>query len=233
MAERSRDLPARWRPALAELIGTGLLVATVIGSGIAASRLSPTDVGLQLLENALVTALALFVLIAIFAPISGAFFNPVVLAAEAVLTPARRRDVPLFLVAQLLGGALGAVLANLMFGLPAVSIATTDRASAGTLLGEVVATAGLVLVILLLARTGRSALIAPAVAAWIGATYFFTSSTSFANPAVALARVLSDTFAGISPLSALAFVAAQLVGGAVGLALAVVLTPRRSPGSAA
>lgn len=226
MAEPRRDLAGRVRAALAELLGTGLLVATVIGSGIAASRMSPTDVGLQLLENALVTALALFVLIAVFAPISGAYFNPVVLAVDAVLTAQRRRDVPLFVVAQLVGGALGAVLANLMFGLPAVSIATTDRMSAGTVLGEVVATAGLVLVVLLLARTGRSALIAPAVAAWIGAAYFFTSSTSFANPAVALARMLSDTFAGIAPISALAFVAAQLVGGALGLALAVLLTPR-------
>jgi len=216
------------RRALAEFLGTGLLVAVVIGSGIAAQTLSPSDVGLQLLENALVTALGLFVLIAIFAPLSGAYFNPVVLLADAVLTPARRRDLALYLPAQFAGGILGAVLANLMFGLPAVSISTKDRAEPSTLLAEVVATAGLVLVILLLVRTGRAALVAPAVGAYIGAAYFFTSSTAFANPAVAVARIFSDTFAGIAPTSVLPFVAAQLVGAALGLGLALALTPREA-----
>ncbi|WP_125777099.1 aquaporin [Antribacter gilvus] len=228
------DAPARpdlWRRAVAEALGTGLLVAIVVGSGIAAQRLSPGDVGLQLLENSLATTLGLAVLIAVLGPVSGAHLNPVVTLvdlADSLL--ARRRDParPLpagaatYVGAQVLGGIGGAVLANAMFAAP-TTFATTERVSAGTLLAEVVATAGLVLVILGLVRTGRASLAAPAVGAYIGAAYWFTSSTSFANPAVTVGRVFSDTFAGISPESVVPFVGAQLVGGAVGLALAGVL----------
>ncbi|MFD2793911.1 aquaporin [Promicromonospora vindobonensis] len=220
---------ALWRRALGELLGTGLLVAVVVGSGIAAANLSPDDVGLQLLENSLATALGLAVLIAVLGPLSGAHFNPVVTLAGWVLgrrDPAGPRlgDVAAYVAAQLTGGIGGALLANAMFGEP-TAIATTDRASGATLLAEVVATAGLVLVIFGLLRAGRDTLIAPAVGAYIGAAYWFTSSTSFANPAVTLGRVFSDTFAGIAPGSVPPFVLAQLVGGAVGLGLAVVLYP--------
>jgi glycerol uptake facilitator-like aquaporin len=215
-----------WRRALAEFLGTGLLVALVVGSGIAAQRLS-ADPGLQLLENSLATALGLTVLILVFQTVSGSHFNPVVTLADAVLSRAPWRSVPLYVVAQAAGGVGGAVLANLMFGVP-TTIATTDRVDAGRLLGEVVATAALVLVIFALLRTGRAALVAPAVGAYIGAAYWFTSSTSFANPAVTLGRVFSDTFAGIAPASALAYVGAQLVGAAVGAVLVAVVLPQRA-----
>ena len=222
------DVPALWRRLVAEFLGTGLLVAIVVGSGIMASRLSPNDVGLQLLENSLATALGLAVLIAVLAPVSGAHFNPVVSIVDLVSRRGRR---PLgavgYLVAQIAGAIAGALLANAMFGIPTV-IATTDRVDAGTLIGEVVATAGLILVIVGLSRTGRPALIAAAVGAYIGAAYWFTSSTSFANPAVTIGRIFSDTFAGIAPSSALPFIGAQLVGGAVGLAIATLLFPRTS-----
>jgi glycerol uptake facilitator-like aquaporin len=214
------------RRALAEFLGTGLLVALVVGSGIAAQRLS-ADPGLRLLENSLATALGLTVLILVFQTISGSHFNPVVTLVDATLAGGRWRAVPVYVVAQVAGGIGGAVLANLMFGIP-TALATTDRADAGRLLGEVVATAGLVLTIFVLLRTGRAALVAPAVGAYIGAAYWFTSSTSFANPAVTVGRIFSDTFAGIAPGSALAFVAAQLAGGAVGLGLVVVFA-RRTP----
>lgn len=218
------------RRATAELLGTGALVAIVVGSGIAAERLS-TDPGLRLLENSIATALGLSALILLFGPISGAHFNPVISVADAVL---RRRggqglnpaDLTLYIVAQLVGGVGGALLANAMFEVPA-AISTHDRAGAGTLLGEVVATAGLTLLIAGMVRASQSLLaIAIAVGAYIGAAYWFTSSTSFANPAVALGRVFSDTFAGISPLSALMFGAAQLVGAAIGIALTATLFPR-------
>jgi glycerol uptake facilitator-like aquaporin len=220
---------ALWRRALGELLGTGLLVAVVVGSGIAASNLSPDDVGLQLLENSLATALGLAVLIAVLGPLSGAHFNPVVTLVDRAVgrrDPAGPRlgDVAAYLAAQLAGGIGGAVLANAMFGEP-TTMATTDRASGTTLLAEVVATAGLVLVIFGLLRAGRDTLVAPAVGAYVGAAYWFTSSTSFANPAVTLGRMFSDTFAGIAPGSVLPFVLAQLVGGAVGIGLAVVLYP--------
>lgn len=215
-----------WRRALAEFLGTGLLVALVVGSGIAAQRLS-ADPGLQLLENSLATALGLTVLILVFQTVSGSHFNPVVTLADAVLSRAPWRSVPLYVVAQAAGGVGGAVLANLMFGVP-TTIATTDRVDAGRLLGEVVATAALVLVIFALVRSGRAALVAPAVGAYIGAAYWFTSSTSFANPAVTLGRVFSDTFAGIAPASALAYVGAQLLGAAVGAVLVAVVLPQRA-----
>ncbi|MFC8796339.1 aquaporin [Promicromonospora sp. NPDC057138] len=220
-----------WRRALGELLGTGLLVAVVVGSGIAATKLSPDDAGLQLLENSTATALGLAVLIAVLGPLSGAHFNPVVTLVDWVLgrrEPAGPRlgDAGAYIAAQVAGGIGGALLANAMFGEPA-AVATTARASGATFLAEVVATAGLVLVILGLLRSGRGALVAPAVGAYIGAAYWFTSSTSFANPAVTVGRVFSDTFAGIAPGSVLPFVLAQLVGGALGLGLAMILYPPR------
>lgn len=222
--------PPLARRLLAELLGTGLLVAVVVGSGIAAQRLSPEDTGLQLLQNSLTTVFGLGVLILVLGPVSGAHFNPVVSLVDWWLG---RRDrsglsgVELggYVAVQIVGGSLGAVLANVMFDLPAGQIATTERASPGLWVGEVVATAGLVLTILALSRTGRASLSAAAVASWIGAAYWFTSSTSFANPAVTVGRMFSDTFAGIAPVSVPAFVLAQLVGAAVGVGLAALLLP--------
>jgi arsenate reductase len=217
------------RRLLAELLGTLLLVSVVVGSGIAASRLSPEDRGLQLLENALATALGLFVLISVLAPISGAHLNPVVSLVDAALGHRLWTDAAAYLPAQVVGAAVGAVLANLMFGLPAATVSTNERLTLDHALAEVVATAGLVVVVFVLARTGRATWTPAAVAAWIGSAYFFTSSTAFANPAVTLGRMLSDTFAGIAPLSALGYVAAQLVGAAVGLGVVVALVGRRTP----
>ncbi len=230
MTDAPPALPTLRRRLLAEFLGTGILVATVVGSGIAAQRLSPDDVGLQLLENSIATALVLAVLIAVFIGVSGAHFNPAVTLVVSALEgrAARAGAVLGYLAAQILGAVGGAVLANAMFGVP-TGIATTERVSPGTLLGEVVATAGLVLVILLLARSGRERVIPLAVAGWIGAAYWFTSSTSFANPAVTLGRVVTDTFAGIAPGSAGWFILAQLVGAAIGLGLALVLVPRPRP----
>jgi glycerol uptake facilitator-like aquaporin len=216
-----------WRRALAEFLGTGLLVTVVVGSGIAAQRLS-TDPGLQLLENSLATALGLTVLILVFQTISGSHFNPVVTLVDAVLTRGMWRAVPAYVAAQIAGGLAGAVLANLMFGVP-TTLSTTERVDAGRLLAEVVATAGLLLTIFALALTDRAAIVAPAVGAYIGAAYWFTSSTSFANPAVTIGRVITDTFAGIAPGSALAYLGAQLVGGLFGLAVIVAIFPHRWP----
>ena len=207
------------RRASAEFIGSALLAALVIGSGIAAQTLTPGDTGLQLLENAFATALGLPVLILIFATVSGSHFNPVVSLIDAALGHRSWRDVAAYVPVQIIGCLAGAILANLMFGLPAVSISTTDRFSWSHLLAEVVATAGLVLVIFALARTGRGSVIPWAVGAYIGAAYFFTSSASFANPAITIGRTISDTFAGIAPASAPGYIAAQLVGGALGLLL--------------
>jgi glycerol uptake facilitator-like aquaporin len=218
-----------WRRAFAEFLGTGLLVAVVVGSGIMAAMLSPDDVGLQLLENSIATALGLTVIILLLEPVSGAHLNPVVTLADRLLGARRLRgtEIVVRIAAQLAGGIGGALLANAMFEVPA-GIATTDRAAPGTVLAEVVATAGLVLLIFGLARSGRSVLvIAPAVGAYIGAAYWFTSSTSFANPAVTVGRMFSDTFAGIAPESALWFIGAQVVGAAVGLALVVLLFSTR------
>jgi glycerol uptake facilitator-like aquaporin len=214
----------------AELIGTALLVAVVVGSGIAAERLSPDDVGLQLLENSTATFLGLTVLILMFGPISGAHFNPVVSAADWLLgrhrgTGLTGRDVLAYSAAQTVGAIAGAALANLMFEVSLTELATTERDGAHLLLGEVVATAGLVTLIFVLARTGRGALAAPAVGAYIGAAYWFTSSTSFANPAVTVGRMFSDTFAGIDPGSVPGFLAAQVVGGALAVALVRYLLP--------
>jgi glycerol uptake facilitator-like aquaporin len=218
------------RKLVAEGLGTALLVTVVVGSGIAAAALSPNDVGLQLLENSTATVFGLAVLILVFGPISGAHFNPVVSGVDWLLS--RRtgggltgREVLAYTGAQIIGGIVGAVLANLMFDLAPVQVSTKDRLSVGHGVGEVVATAGLVLLIFALARTGRATLSAAAVGAYIGAAYWFTSSTSFANPAVTIGRMFSDTFAGIAPSSAPVFMAAQLVGGLLGLGLVRYLFP--------
>jgi glycerol uptake facilitator-like aquaporin len=218
------------RRLLAEFLGTGLLVAVVIGSGIAAQQLSPADTGLQLLQNSLTTVFGLGVLILLFGPVSGAHFNPVVSAVDWAI--GRRAgigltgpDLAAYSIVQILGGIGGALLANIMFGLAAVQIAQHVRAAPGLWVGEIVATAGLVALILTLARTGRASLSAAAVAVWIGAAYWFTSSTSFANPAVTIARMFSDTFAGIAPASVPLFVVFQIIGAALGAALALLLYP--------
>lgn len=213
----------------AEFLGTGLLVAVVVGSGAMAQRLSPGDTGIQLLQNSIATVFGLAVLILMLGPVSGAHFNPVVSAVDWVL--ARRTGSGLTAVelgayagAQTAGGIGGALLANVMFAVPQ-GAAATGRDDWRLWVGEVVATAGLVLVILSLTRTGRAAWAAPAVGAYIGAAYWFTSSTSFANPAVTVGRAFSDSFAGIAPSSVPAFVAAQVVGAAVAVTLALVLFP--------
>lgn len=217
------------RRLLAEALGTGLLVAVVVGSGIAAQNLS-RDVGLELLENAVVTAAGLAVLILVFGPLSGAHFNPVVSVVDWLLGRGRvggltGRDVLGYVPAQVLGAVGGAVLANLMFAHPAVAWSQHVRSGGHLWLGEVVATAGLVLVIVALARSGKAAQTAWAVGAYIGAAYWFTSSTSFANPAVTIGRSFTDTFAGIAPSSVPGFIAAQAIGGAVGLGLVRLLYP--------
>lgn len=213
------------RALASEFVGSALLAAIVVGSGIAAQRLSPSDVGLQLFENAFATALGLTVLILVFATVSGAHFNPVVTLVDVGLRHRTWTDVAWYIPVQLVGCIAGAVLANLMFGAQAVAWSTTERATWPHLLSEVVATAGLVLVIFALARTGRSAIVAPAVGAYIGAAYFFTSSTSFANPAITVGRAFTDTFAGIAPASVLPFVAAQLVGAALAFGVVRFLFP--------
>lgn len=220
--------PVLLRRLAAELLGSALLAAIVLGSGVMASKLSD-DVGIQLLGNAWATALGLGVLILVLAPVSGAYLNPVVSIADSILGFRAWRDTIAYLPVQIAGCVAGAVLANAMFGLPAVSWSTTERAEPSALLSEIVATAGLVLVIFALARTGRGALAAPAVGAYIGAACFFTSSTSFANPAITIGRMFSDSFAGISPGSAPWFVLAQLVGTGVGLALVCALFPAARP----
>ena len=227
---------ALWRRALAEFVGTALLVTAVVGSGIMAARLSPTDVGLQLLENSVATAFALGALILTFGPVSGAHFNPVVSAADWFL--GRRTRTGLtgtslagYALAQTAGAIAGSVLANLMFDLAPVAFSTKDRAAGHLWLGEVVATTGLLLLIFALARSGRSPVAPAAVGAYIGAAYWFTSSTSFANPAVTIGRAFTDTFAGIAPAALPGFVAAQLVGLLVGVGLLLALYP--SVGAAA
>jgi len=218
------------RRVAAEGLGSALLAMLVIGSGIAAQRLSPDDAGLQLLENAFATALGLPVIILLFATVSGSHFNPVVTLADVMTGGRRWGDAAGYVPAQIIGCIVGAVIANVMFGGVAVSISTTDRLTPGTFLAEVVATAGLIMVIFVLARTGRHPLVPWAVGAYIGAAYFFTSSASFANPAITIGRIFSDTFAGIAPGSAAGFIAAQLIGGIVGLALVLWFTPAQPGG---
>jgi arsenate reductase len=218
------------RRLLAELLGSAFLAAVVIGSGIAAHQLSPGDVGLQLLENAAATAAGLFTIILMFGPVSGAHFNPVVSFVDASLGGLRRRDALAYAPAQIGGCILGAIAANAMFAHAAVSISTHHRASPAHLLAEMVATAGLALVIFALVRTGRAASAPAAVGAYIGSAYFFTSSTSFANPAISVGRIFSNTFAGIAPAAVPGFVAAQLVGGAVAIVVIRLLYPTVSGG---
>jgi glycerol uptake facilitator-like aquaporin len=217
--------PPLARRLLAELLGSAFLAALVIGSGIAAQRLSPGDPGLQLLENAAATAAGLFALILVFGPVSGAHLNPVVSLADATFGGLRWRDALAYVPAQVAGCVLGAILANAMFSEAAISISTHHRASPAHLLAEVVATLGLLLVVFSLARTGRLASAPAAVGAYIGAAYWFTSSTSFANPAISVGRMLSDTFAGIAPASVPGFVVAQLAGGALAIGVVRALYP--------
>ena len=221
------------RRLLAEYLGAAFLAAVVVGSGIAAQQLSPDDTGLALLENAAATAAGLFAIILMFGPVSGGHFNPVVSLVDAHFGGLSWRDALAYVPAQIAGCITGAIAANVMFALAAVSISTTHRASGAHLFAEVVATLGLLLVIFSLARTGRAHAAPAAVGAYIGAAYWFTSSTSFANPAISVGRIFSDTFAGIAPASVPGFVVAQLVGGAVAIAVIRTLYPGVTPAVAA
>ncbi len=223
---------ALWRRLLAELLGSAFLAAIVIGSGIAAQQLSPGNVGLELFENAAVTAAGLFAIILMFGPVSGAHFNPVVSFVDAAFDGLSWRDACAYLPAQVAGCVGGAVIANLMFSKAAVSISTHHRATPAHFLSEIVATLGLILVIFALARSGRSRSAPAAVGAYIGAAYFFTSSTSFANPAITVGRMFSNTFAGIAPISAPGFVGAQIVGGVVAFIVIKSLYPGVTPAEA-
>ena len=220
------------RRLVAELLGSAFLAAVVIGSGIAAQRLSPGDVGLELLENAAATATGLFTIILMFGPVSGGHFNPVVSLVDASFGGLSWRDALAYVPAQIGGCALGALAANAMFSDTLVSISSKHRASGAHLFSEVIATLGLLLVIFSLARTRRGTSAPAAVGAYIGAAYFFTSSTSFANPAIDVGRVFSNTFAGIAPASVPGFVIAQLVGGAAAIAVIRYLYPDLSPDQA-
>ena len=226
-----RDTPL-WRRLLAEFVGSAFLAAIVIGSGIAAQNLSPGNVGLQLLENAAATAAGLFVILVMFGPVSGGHFNPVVSFVDARFGGISWRDAAAYLPAQTAGCICGAIVANVMFSEAAVSISTKHRASGPHFLSEAVATVGLVFAIFALARTGRSRLAPAAVGAYIGAAYFFTSSTSFANPAITVGRMFSDTFAGIAPSSVPNFVSAQAVGGVLAVGLLWLLYPGVTRGQA-
>lgn len=222
--DKGPRLPEIGRKVAAEVVGTAFLVAAVIGSGIMASRLSPADVGLQLLQNSIATGAVLVALILALQPVSAAF-NPVVTLVERALGLVGTRDALLLIAGQMAGGVVGAIAANLMFELPAVSMSTTDRSGGGQWFAEVVATLGLVLVIFGSVRADRARTVAFAVGGYIAAAYWFTSSTSFANPAVAVARMFSDTFAGIAPASVPMFLLMQLVGGALAFGLVKVLYP--------
>ena len=221
------------RRAVAEFLGTLFLVAVVVGSGIAAQRLSPDDVGLQLLENALATGAGLVAIILAVGPVSGAHLNPVVTLVDRYFGGVSSRDVMAYVPAQVTGACVGAVIANLMYELPAIQLSTKTRSGSGRDLAEVVATTGLLLVIFGVARSGRTKLAPFAVGAYIAAAYWFTSSTSFANPAVTVGRMLTNTFTGIKPSSGVAFVAFQLVGGAVAVGLIRMLYPDIARDSAA
>jgi glycerol uptake facilitator-like aquaporin len=231
--EGVKSAPDLRRRLAAEFLGSAFLAAVVIGSGIAAQRLSPSDTGLELLENSAATAAGLFAIILMFGPVSGGHFNPVVSFADAALGGISWRDAAAYLPAQVAGCITGAVGANLMFGLQAVSISTKQRATGAHALSEVIATAGLLLVIFALARTGRAATAPAAVGAYIGAAYWFTASTSFANPAITVGRMFSNTFGGIAPSSAPAFIAAQIGGGIAGVLIIRFLYPSLTPAQAA
>lgn len=215
------------RRLVAEALGAGFLLIAVIGSGIMASRLSPGDVGLQLLENAAATAAALIGLILVFGAVSGAHFNPVVTLLDRAFGGITTRDAGLYIAAQVVGACVGAMLANLMFDLPAIELSTRTRSSGALWLSELIATVGLLLVIHGCVRSGRANVVAFAVGIWIGGAYWFTSSTSFANPAVTIARTLSNTFAGIRPSSAPMFIVMQLVGTVIAYGLIRLLYPSR------
>ena len=212
----NRDLARR---ASAEAVGTAFLVAVIVGSGIAAQRLSPGETGLELLENALATGAGLVALILALGPISGAHFNPVVTLADRLFGGTSTREAGVYIVAQTVGAVVGVMVANLMFELPAATLSTHERSSSGLWLGELVATFGLLMVILGVVRAGRTSVAAFAVGGYIAAGYFFTSSTSFANPAVTVGRTLTNTFSGIEPASAPMFIVMQILGtlAAVGL----------------
>ena len=222
-----------WRRVLAEFLGSAFLAAIVIGSGIAAANLSPGNTGLELFENAAATAAGLFAIILMFGPVSGGHFNPVVSFVDAVFGGLSWRDAAAYLPVQVAGCIAGAVAANLMFSKAAVSISTKHRASPAHFLSELIATLGLILVIFALARTGRGRTAAAAVGAYIGAAYFFTSSASFANPAITVGRMFSDTFAGIAPSSAPSYIGAQIVGGVVAVGVIKALYPGVTPVEAA
>lgn len=220
--------PTLRQRALAEALGTGFLTMAVIGSGIAAARLSPDDTGLQLLQNSIATGAVLAALILAFGSISTAF-NPLVTVLDALLGTLRWRQVGILIPAQVLGAVVGAVLANLMFELDAVTVSDRTRDGGGVWLAEVIATVGLMLVIFGTFRSGRAQVVAFAVGGYIAAAYWFTSSTSFANPALTIARTLSDTFAGIAPASAPMFVLMEMFGAAIAFVLIRVLWPTPAP----
>ncbi|HXX89786.1 MAG TPA: MIP/aquaporin family protein [Acidimicrobiales bacterium] len=222
-----------WRRLFAEFLGSAFLAALVIGSGIAAQQLSPGNTGLQLLENAAATAAGLFAIILMFGPVSGGHFNPVVSFVDAAFGGLSWRDAGAYLPAQVVGCISGAVVANVMFSLKAFEISTKHRASPAHFLSEIVATLGLLLVIFALARSGRSRTAPAAVGAYIGAAYFFTSSTSFANPAITVGRMFSNTFAGITPSSAPSFLGAQILGGVLAFVVIRTLYPDITPSEAA
>ena len=224
---------ALWRRLLAEALGSFFLCAVVVGSGIAAQNLSSGTGGLELFENAAATATGLFAIILMFGPISGGHFNPVVSFVDAAFGGLKWRDAAAYLPAQVVGCVCGAIVANVMFSSAAISISTKHRASGPHFLSEVLATVGLILVIFALARSGRSHLAPAAVGAYIGAAYFFTSSTSFANPAITLGRMFSNSFAGIAPSSVPSFMSAQVLGGLVAVGIIWVLYPGVTPREAA
>ena len=221
------------RRLIAEFLGSAFLAAVVIGSGIAAQRLSPGQTGLQLLENAAATAAGLYAIILMSGPVSGGHFNPVVSFADAAFGGLSWRDAGAYLPAQVAGCIGGAVIANLMFALPAVTISAKHRATPAHFLSEIIATLGLLLVIFALARSGRARTGPAAVGAYIGAAYWFTSSTSFANPAITIGRMFSNTFAGIAPSSVPAFIGAQIIGCVLAVMLIKVLYPAITPADAA
>jgi glycerol uptake facilitator-like aquaporin len=222
-----------WRRLTAEFIGSTFLAAVVVGSGIAAQRLSPGNAGLELLENAAATGAGLYALILMVGPISGAHLNPVVSLVDAVFGGLRWGDTMAYVATQVVGCCAGAVVANLMFSGAAISISSHDRATGAHFLSEIVATLGLLLVIFGLSRRGQRQAAPAAVGAYIGAAYFFTSSTSFANPAITIGRMLSNTFSGIAPSSVPVFIGAQLIGGAVAVITIRTLYPAITPAEAA
>jgi arsenate reductase len=215
-----------WRRLLAEYLGSALLALIVIGSGIAAQQLSPNDVGLELLENALATAAGLYVLIVVFGAVSGAHFNPVVSFVDAAFAGISWSTAGAYGVAQVAGCVSGAVTANALFARAAFEISTKHRATGPHFLSEVLATFGLLLVIFALARNGKHHLTPAAVGAYIGGAYFFTSSTSFANPAIAIGRMFSNTFAGIAPSSTPSYIGAELLGGVIAIVVVKALYPK-------